>query len=130
MLPKIPDVNGSGAIPQDEWLKLLVSLREDYAINVSLNQIALGLKKNIPSATNEVFEKFDNAFIRREAPNYGLGLTKFYGSRKYYLSKGGLQGRQTVLSEEGQESLTLLTCNLGGVLKPSDTRAITNGQRF
>lgn len=63
MVPKIPSVNGTRAISQDEWLRLLLSAWEEYAQNIPKKRTELSLKENTSSVSEDVFQGGDKVFI-------------------------------------------------------------------
>lgn len=120
-----PTVTGTGAIPQVDRLTLFIFAREVYARNVAQNRIALGLRKNTSSSSDECFEKGDNFFIWREKPKLWTGPYKLLLVEGKNLGKGGLQGFQTLLGEQSQKGLSLLTYPVNRSSEPPESRANT-----
>lgn len=60
MLPKIPSVSGTGAIPRDERAEF-ACVAGGVCEERPTDSVALGLKKNIPSAKVEISEKGDKS---------------------------------------------------------------------
>lgn len=73
MLPRLPDVQGTGPKPQTERLKMLKTARDEYAQIIAKRRIAMGIKARGPSSIDETFLKGEKVYVWREGPKKWTG---------------------------------------------------------
>lgn len=76
MLSRLPGIDGTGCLPQDQRMRLLHAAREKSTIFIVRRRIALGLKKNVPSAADAIYEGGDMAYLWHEDAKLWTGPWK------------------------------------------------------
>ena len=73
LLPRMPGVENSGPLPQEQRFKVIQEARDEYAQWVAQMRVKLGLGTNVPSSANESYEKGDLVYVWRETPRMWTG---------------------------------------------------------
>lgn len=72
-------VPGTGPLPQTPRLAMLQSARDEYAKWMAQRRIALGLKKQVPFAADDVYVVGDMVYVWRETPRIWIGPFSILG---------------------------------------------------
>ena len=76
VLPRLPDVGGTGPKAQSERMEMLNAARQEYDAWVCQRRIDLGIRSRTPSTADEVYETGDRVYVWREKPRMWTGPFK------------------------------------------------------